>query len=106
MSKFRVKKGLGKVTGALEALVEPVEAYQNTNTVREPDEYVIQVPEDRCNPEGSYVLRLRANKTQFIVMGKRPRTNFANSSLTDFPVSRTDERRLLANTSGDTSVNI
>jgi hypothetical protein len=27
MPKFRVKKGLGKVTGALEALVEPVEAY-------------------------------------------------------------------------------
>jgi hypothetical protein len=27
MPKFRVKKGLGKVAGALEALVEPVEAY-------------------------------------------------------------------------------
>ena len=27
---------------------------------------------------------------------------FANSSSTDFPVSRTDDRRLLANTSGDT----
>ena len=36
----------------------------------------------------------------------RARTNFANSSSTDFPVSRTDERRLLANTSGDTSVKI
>jgi hypothetical protein len=36
----------------------------------------------------------------------RVRTNFANNSSTDFPVSRTDERRLLANTSGDTSVNI
>ena len=36
----------------------------------------------------------------------RSRTNFDNSSSTDFPVSRTDERRLLANTSGDTSVNI
>jgi len=70
MPKFRVKKGLGKVTGALEALVEAVEAYKNINTVREPDEYVIQMPEDRCNPEGSYVLRFRANNFQFIVMGK------------------------------------
>ena len=34
------------------------------------------------------------------------KTNLANSSSTDFPVSKTDDRRLLANTSGDTSVNI
>ena len=33
-------------------------------------------------------------------------TNFANSSSTDFPVSKVDDRRLLANTSGVTSVNI
>jgi hypothetical protein len=35
-----------------------------------------------------------------------PETNLANNSSTDFPVSKTDDRRLLANTSGDTSLNI
>jgi hypothetical protein len=34
------------------------------------------------------------------------RTNFANSSSTDFLVSKADDRRLLANTSGDTSLKI
>ena len=33
------------------------------------------------------------------------KTNLANSSSTDVPVSKTDDRRLLANTSGETSVN-
>ena len=34
------------------------------------------------------------------------RANLASNSSTDFPVSKTDDRRLLANTSGDTSMNI
>jgi hypothetical protein len=35
MAKFRVEKRLGQITGALEALVKPVEVYQDLNTVRE-----------------------------------------------------------------------
>jgi hypothetical protein len=64
--------------------------------------------DERRNPEYSYVFRFGANKSEFITMLRtnKLRNNLANSSSTDFPVSKTDERRLLAKTSGDTSVNI
>ena len=41
MSKFRVKKNLGEVTGALEALVTAVEMHRDQNAVRVPNKQSI-----------------------------------------------------------------
>jgi hypothetical protein len=61
MLKFRVKKSLSKITRALEALIEAVEAHHVLNVVREPNEGCIHMSYERRNPQGSYVVRFRAN---------------------------------------------
>jgi hypothetical protein len=43
MAKFRVEKSLSQITGALEALVEPVEVHQDLNTVREYGERLLHM---------------------------------------------------------------
>ena len=52
------------------------------------------------------MLRLGADSDQFAAAIYWTWANLASSSSTDFPVSKTEDRRLLANTSGDTSMNI
>src|SRR6266852_4264397 len=107
MSKLRVKKNLRKVTGALERFVHAIEMHQNRNTVRASSKQHILDFHYRCHPEGSYVLRFGPSKSSaFCYLVDHPKANLANSSSTDFPVSNADDRRLLANTSGDTSLNI
>ena len=55
MRKLRVQKGLGKVTRALEAYVETVEAHYDLKSVRESGEKIVHMFHKRCNPRGSYV---------------------------------------------------
>ena len=52
------------------------------------------------------MLRLGADSDQFAAAIYWTWANLASSSSTDFPVSKTEDRRLLANTSRDTSMNI
>ncbi len=69
----------------------------------------IHVFDDRRYAKGPNVLRFGAKVIcQFIVFGDRVqnRAHFDISSSTGFPVSKTVDNRLLANTSGDTSMNM
>jgi hypothetical protein len=52
MPKFKVKKSLSKIAGALEALVEAVEARHDLNVVRQSDkpEGPIHMSHERRNP--------------------------------------------------------
>ena len=43
MAKFRVEKSLSQITGALEALVEPVEVHQDLDTVRKYGERLLHM---------------------------------------------------------------
>ena len=68
MPKFRVKKSLSKITRTLEALIEAVEAHQDLNSDRVSGEQLVRMFYQRCNPEGSYVLRFGANNSQLITI--------------------------------------
>jgi hypothetical protein len=105
MPEFRVKKSLSKITKALEALIEAVEAHHDLNVVREPNEGCIHMSYERRNPQGSYLLRGLTILSSLLRIN-RLGTNLAKSSSTDFPESKTDDSRSLANTSGDTSLKI
>ena len=106
MPKFRVKKSLSKITRTLEALIEAVKAHQDLKSIRESCkqlyfssiiDVIPKVP--MCFDSGLTIL-------SSLLWINRLMTDLSNSSSTDFPVSKTDDRRLLANTSGDTSKNI
>ena len=106
MSKFRVEKSLGQITGALKTLVEAVEAHQDLkffeNLVSK--SYTCSINDviprvSMCFDSGLIIV----SSPLWIILLE---TDLANSSSTDFPVSKTDDRRLLVNTSGITSVNI
>ena len=60
MSELRVEKSLSQITGAFETLVEAIEAHQRL-MLREHDEQLIHMFDERCNPKGSYVFRFGAN---------------------------------------------
>ena len=107
MSEFRIKKGLCQIAGTLEALVQSIQTHQDLNIVR-------------STVRNSYIAAMWDTIPRVIVCFDSRLTssvcckfccllcsdNLANNSSTDFPVSKTENRRLLANTSGDTSMNI
>ena len=109
MSKLGVKKNFRKEAGALEGLVVAIDRHQDQNVVRLSSKQHILEFHHRCYPKGSYVLRFGPSKLLalcYLVDHSTQKANLANSSSTDFPVSNADDRRLLANTSGDTSLNM
>ena len=57
MSKIRVKKNLRKVTAALKAFVAAIEMDEDQNDVRASSKQHILDFHNRCQPEGSCVLR-------------------------------------------------
>jgi hypothetical protein len=63
MSKFRVKKNLNKLTGALEAFVAAIEMHQDQNTVRTPSKQPLLEFHHRRHSKGSYVLRFGPSKS-------------------------------------------
>jgi hypothetical protein len=63
MPKFRVKKNLRKVTGALEGLVAAIDMHQDQNAVRASSKQPILEFHCRCHPKGSYVLRFGPSKS-------------------------------------------
>ena len=71
---------------------------------------IIHVFDDRCQAKGPDVLRFRAKDTTHVSLLSSDRTQngtrFDISSSTRFPVSKTVDKRLLANTSGETSTNM
>ncbi len=104
MSGFRVEKGLSQITGALEALVQSVKRIRVPYkcTVSSPytcpkNDEIPRVP--MCFASGLHIV----SSLPWITILD---ANLANISSTDFPVSKADDRRLLVNTSGVTSVNI
>ena len=61
MADFRVKKSLGQITGALEALIKTAEMYHDLcRRVRVSMSYV-HMFNDGCHPEGSNVFRFGSN---------------------------------------------
>jgi hypothetical protein len=59
MSEFRVKKGLGQITGALEDIVEAIEKHQDVNTFGKNSEQLVPMFDNGCHPVSSYMLRFR-----------------------------------------------
>jgi hypothetical protein len=106
MSESRVKKSLGQITAAFEALVQATETHQKLNNVEDPVDKPYENSTMDAIPEVPTCF-----DSGLVIVSRFPliielQANLANSSSTDFPVSKTEDRRLLENTSGITSMNI
>ena len=105
MSEFRVKDSLSQITRALEALVQAIRIHQDPPfKVRGGNSY--KCPKIDANPRVPTCFDSGLTIVSSWLLTNRLRANLASNSSTDFPVSKTEDRRLLANTSGDTSMNI
>jgi hypothetical protein len=112
MPEFGIKECLCLVRGTLECFIKTLcERGQNLEE-NDSEGESIHVFDNRRQAEGPDVLRFRAKGMTRVSLlsGDRNRTQkdtyFDISSSTGFPVSKTVDKRLLANTSGEISTNM
>lgn len=112
MPKFGIKECLCLVRGAFECFIKTIcERGQNLEE-NDSEGESIHVFDNRRQAEGPDVLRFRAKGVAHVSLLSgdcnctQKGTHFDISSSTAFPVSKTVDKRLLANTSGETSTNM
>jgi len=104
MSEFGIKKSLNQITGALEGIIETIKRIRSESCKRVNSSYPCSMMDVIPRVPMCFYSGLMIVNSVLLTIGLS--ANLSNSSSTDFPVSKTEDRRLLANTSGDTSMNI
>lgn len=106
MPYLRISENIGHISGGLELLVGAVGPFSFfTSWKLRKTRLASSKAAIPSAPMYFSILSLRQGVKE-ISSSHRNQTHLANKSVLDFPVSRTDDNRLVANTSGSTSVKI